>query len=186
MTSATPVAPELTDAPPRRIGPVWIVCLLLGYSAATQYAVASGIDRLVVENADFNHFASAEGLVTFLRVGVVVWSITASFLQALVLRLIYMGIVKGSAPTLGTSWFWVLVGQVPFMLTVLAMGLFFQSGTVGLLGQAWTRILFGVVAAAIYVVAAKKASGAPNWRLALFGVVVAIINSVLLVAGISA
>lgn len=125
-------------------------------------------------------------LVTFLRIGVIIWSILASFLQALVLRLIYKGIVKGHGPILRASWFLVLLGQIPFMAAVLIMGLFLQPEAIGLLGQAWVRILFGTIAAAIHIAAAKKAFGAPNGRLAIFFVIVAIINSVLLVSGSSA
>lgn len=187
MTSAFP---ETSDRPAphtlEKINPVWIVCLLLAYTAAAQFAVGSGIDRLVTENAEHNQFSSQEVLVTFLRVGVIIWSILASFLQALVLRLIYKGIVRGQGPTLRTSWFWVLLGQVPFMLTVLVMGLFLQPEAISLLAEAWVRILFGAIAAVIYIASAKRAFGAPNGRLGILFVIVAIINSVLLVSGGSA
>lgn len=187
MTSAFP---ETSDHPaqqqPTKVNPVWIICLLLAYTAAAQFAVGSGINRLVTENAEYNQFSSEEVLMTFLRVGVIVWSILASFLQALVLRLIYKGIVRGESPTLRTSWFWVLLGQIPFMLTVLVMGLFVQPDAIGFLGQTWVRILFGAVAAAIYIAFAKKAFGASNGRLAILFVIVATVNSVLLVSGGSA
>jgi len=187
MTSASPkTSGHPTPQSLKKINPVWIICLLLAYIAAAQFAVGSGIERLVAENAEHNQFSSQEMLVTFLRVGVIIWSILASFLQALVLRLIYKGIVKGHGPTLRASWFWVLLGQIPFMATVLIMGLFLQPEAIGLLGQAWVRILFGTIAAAIYIAAAKKVFGAPNGRLAILFVIVAIINSVLLVSGSSA
>ncbi|MFW0773419.1 hypothetical protein ACLRGI_09630 [Paenarthrobacter nitroguajacolicus] len=183
MTPAFPSTSNrsATETPPK-INPVWIICLLLAYTAATQYAVASGIDRLVADNAEYNQFSSQEVLVTFLRVGVVVWSFLASFLQALVLRLVYRGIVRGQSPTLRTSWFWVLLGQIPFMLTVLVMGLFMQPEALGVLGQAWIRILFGAVAAAIYIALAKKAFAAANSRLAILFVIITVVNSVLLVS----
>ncbi len=187
MTSASP---KTSDHPapqsPKKINPAWIICLLLAYTAAAQFAVGSSIERLVTENAEHNQFSSLEVLVTFLRVGVIIWSILASFLQALVLRLIYKGIVKGRGPTLGASWFWVLLGQIPFMATVLVMGLFLQPEALGLLGQAWVRILFGTIAGAIYIAAAKTVFVAPNGRLAILFVIVAIVNSVLLVSGSSA
>lgn len=187
MTSAIPeTADHPTPQSLKKINPVWIICLLLAYTAAAQFAVGSGIERLVTKNAEHNQFSSQEVLVTFLRVGVIIWSILASFLQALVLRLIYKGIVKGHGPTLRASWFWVLLGQIPFMATVLIMGLFLQPEALGLLGQAWVRILFGTIAAATYVAAAKKVFGAPNGRLTILFVIVAIINSVLLVSGSSA
>jgi hypothetical protein len=98
----------------------------------------------------------------------------------------YKGIVKGQGPTLSASWFWVLLGQIPFMATVLIMGLFLQPEAIGLLGQGWVRILFGTIAAAIYIAAAKTVFGAPNGRLAILFVIVASVNSVLLVSGSSA
>ena len=52
--------------------------------------------------------------------------------------------------------------------------------------EAWVRILFGAIAAGIYIAAAKTVLGAQNWRLAILFVVVAIINSLLLVSGSSA
>lgn len=187
MTSASP---KTSDPPaprsPTKINPVWIICLLLAYTAAAQFAVGSNIERLATENAEHNRFSSQEVLVTFLRVGVIIWSTLASFLQGLVLRLIYKGIVKGHGPTLGASWFWVLLGQIPFMATVLAMGLFLEPEARGLLGQAWVRILFGTIAGAIYIAAAKKVFVAPNGRLAMLVVIVSIVNSVLLVSGSSA
>ncbi|MCZ9880529.1 hypothetical protein [Arthrobacter sp. B2a2-09] len=187
MTSASPkTSDQPTPQSLKKINPAWIIFLLLAYTAAAQFAVRSGIDRLVTENAEHNQFSSQEVLLTFLRVGVIVWSILASFLQALVLRLMYKCIVKGLGPTLGASWFWVLLGQIPFMATVLIMGLFLQPEAIGLLGQAWVRILFGTIAAAIYVAAAKRIFGAPNGRLAILFVIIAIINSVLLVSGNSA
>lgn len=187
MTSAIPKTSEhATPQSLKKISPVWIICLLLAYTAAAQFAVESGIELLVTENAEHNQFPSQEVLVTFLRVGVIIWSILASFLQALVLRLIYKGIVKGHGPTLRASWFWVLLGQIPFMATVLIMGLFLQPEAIGLLSQTWVRILFGTIAATIYIAAAKKVFGAPNGRLAILFVIVAIINSVLLVSGSSA
>jgi hypothetical protein len=184
MTSAIPensdhAAPQSLN----NIKPTWIICLLLAYTAAAQFAVRSGVERLATEDAEDNPFSSQEALLTFLRVGVIVWSILASFLQALVLRLIYRGIVKGNGPTLRTSWFWVLLGHIPFMATVLIMGLFLQPEATGLLGQTWVRLLFGTIAAAIYVAAAKTAMGATNGRLAILFVIVAITNSVLLVSG---
>lgn len=187
MTSANPkTSGHPTPQTLKKLNPVWIICLLLAYSAAAQFAVGTGIERLVTENAEHNQFSSREVLVTFLRVGVIVWSILASFLQGLVLRLMYKGIVKGHGPTLRASWFWVLLGQIPFLATVLIMGLFLQPEAIGLLGQAWVRILFGTIAAAIYIAAAKTVLGAQNWRLAVLFVVVAIINSLLLVSGSSA
>ncbi|GAA5189394.1 hypothetical protein GCM10023346_03820 [Arthrobacter gyeryongensis] len=186
----TSTSPKTSDQPTRqslkKANPVWIICLLLAYTAAAQFAVRLGIERLVTENAEVNQFSSQEVLLTFLRVGVIVWSVLASFLQALILRLIYKGIVKGHGPTLGTSWFWVLLGQIPFMATVLIMGLFLQPEAIGLLGQAWVRILFGTIAAAIYVAAAKRIFDATNGRLAILFVIVATVNSVLLVSGSSA
>lgn len=113
----------------KKINPVWIICLLLAYTAAVQFAVGSGIERLVTENAERNQFSSQEVLVTFLRL---------------------------------------------------------QPEAIGLPGQAWVRILFGTIAAAIYIAAAKKVFGAPNGRLAILFVIVAIMNSVLLVSGSSA
>ncbi|MEV7605891.1 hypothetical protein AB0N65_10685 [Paenarthrobacter sp. NPDC089322] len=187
MTPAYPATSNQPSPPAvKKINPVWIICLLLAYTAAAQVAVGSGLDRLVAENAEYNEFSSEEVLLTFLRVGVIVWSILASFLQALVLRLIYKGIVRGQSPTLRTSWLWVLLGQIPFMLTVLVMGLFLQPDAIGLLGQAWLRILFGAVGAAIYVGCARKALGASKGRLAVLFAIVTIVNSVLLVAGGSA
>lgn len=184
MTAAIPkTSDHPTSQSLNKINPVWVICLLLAYTAAAQFAAGSGIERLAAENADQNQFSSQEVLLTFLRVGVIIWSILASFLQALVLRLIYKGIVKGHAPTLGASWFWVLLGQIPFMATVLIMGLFLQPEAIGLLGQAWVRILFGTIAAAIYIAAARKVLGAPRGRLAILFVIVAITNSVLLVTG---
>ncbi|MEW1819726.1 hypothetical protein AB0323_02895 [Arthrobacter sp. NPDC080031] len=168
MTSASPkTSGPAAPQSPRKINPVWIICLLLAYTAAAQYAVGSSIERLATENAEHNQFSSQEVLVTFLRVGVIIWSALASFLQGLVLRLIYKGIVKGRGPTLGASWFWVLLGQIPFMATVLFMGLFLEPGAQGLLGQAWVRILFGTIAGAIYIAAAKTAFAAPKGRLAV-------------------
>jgi len=187
MTSASPkTSGHPTPKSLKKINPVWIICLLLAHSAATQFAVGPGIERLATENAEHNQFSSQEVLVTFLRVGVIVWSILASFLQGLVLRLMYKGIVKGHGPTLSASWFWVLLGQIPFLAAVLFMGLFFQPEAIGVFGQAWVRILFGIIAAAIYIAAAKTVLGAQNWRLAILFVIVAIINSVLLVSGSSA
>ncbi|MFB8371789.1 hypothetical protein ACFC25_20770 [Pseudarthrobacter sp. NPDC055928] len=187
MTSANPeTSSHPTTQSLKKLNPVWIICLLLAYSAAAQFAVGTGIERLVTENAEHNQFSSREVLVTFLRVGVIVWSILASFLQGLVLRLMYKGIVKGHGPTLRASWFWVLLGQIPFLATVLIMGLFLQPDAIGLLGQAWVRILFGTIAAGIYIAAAKTVLGAQNWRLAILFVVIAIINSLLLVSGSSA
>lgn len=186
MTSSPKASVHPAPPSPKGINPAWIICLLLAYTAAAQFAVRSDIERLVTENAEHNQFSSQEVLLTFLRVGVVAWSVLASFLQALSLRLIYKGIVKGHGPTLGASWSWVLLGQIPFMATVLIMGLFLQPETIGLLGQAWVRILFGTIAAGIYIAAAKAVFGAPNGRLAILFVIVATINSVLLVSGNSA
>lgn len=187
MTPASPTTPDDPAPPsPKKINPAWIIFLLLAYTAAAQFAVRSGIERLVTENAEHNQFSSQEAFLVFLRVGVIVWGTLASFLQALSLRLIYKGIVKGHGPTLGVSWFWVLLGQTPFVATVLIMGLFLPPEAIGLLGQAWARILFGAIAAAIYVVAARTVFGAPNGRLAILFVIVASINSVLLVSGNSA
>lgn len=187
----TPAYPATSNQPApaavKKVNPVWIIALLLAYTAAAQVAVGTGIDRLVAENAEYNQFSSQEVLVTFLRVGVIVWSALASFLQALVLRLIYKGIVRGQAPTLRSSWFWVLLGQIPFMLTVLGLFLaadaFTAPDALGVLGQAWLRILFGAVGAAIYAVLARKTLGAPVGRLAVLFAIVTIVNSVLLVAG---
>ena len=178
----TPAYPATSNQPApaavKKVNPAWIIA---------QVAVGTGIDRLVAENAEYNQFSSQEVLVTFLRVGVIVWSALASFLQALVLRLIYKGIVRGQAPTLRSSWFWVLLGQIPFMLTVLGLFLaadaFTAPDALGVLGQAWLRILFGAVGAAIYVVLARKTLGAPVGRLAVLFAIVTIVNSVLLVAG---
>ena len=180
--TSDPAAPQS----PKKINPVWIICLLLAYTAAAQFAVGSSIERLATENTEHNQFSSQEVLVTFLRVGVIIWSALASFLQGLVLRPIYKGIVKGRGPTLGASWFWVLLGQIPFMATVLVMGLFLEPGAQGLLGQGWVRILFGTIAGAIYIAAAKTVFAAPNGRLAILFVIVATVNSVLLVSGSSA
>ncbi|MBT8159927.1 MULTISPECIES: hypothetical protein [Arthrobacter] len=185
-----PAAPSVPDPSPphglREISPAWITFLLLAYTASAQFAVGTEIDRLVTDNAEHNRFSSQEVLLTFVRLSVIAWGILASFLQALVLRLIYMGIVKGPAPTLRFSWFWVLLGQIPFIATVIVMGLFLQPEATGLLGQAWIRILFGTIAAAIYIAAAKKLFVAPMGRLAVLFVVVVVVNSILLVSGSSA
>lgn len=166
-----------------KINAVWIICLLLAYTAAAQYAAGPRLEQLVSENAQYNQFSSQEVLLTFMRVGVLLWSMVASFLQALALRLIYKFIVGVEVPTLRTSWLWVLLGQIPFMLTTLFVGLFLEPAATLMLGQTWLRILFGAIAAALYAVLARRVFGAPNGRLAVLFVISSIINSVLLVAG---
>lgn len=187
MTPTYPyAAPREPQAPvTRKVSAVWVICLLLAYTAAAQFAAGSRLEQLVIDNAEYNQFSSQEILLTFMRVGVLVWSVLASFLQALALRLIYKGIVRGQVPTLRTSWFWVLLGQIPFMLTVLVIGLFLQPSALLVLGEAWLRILFGALAAALYVAIARKAFGARTSRLIVLFVIFTIINSILLVAGSS-
>ncbi|MDP9935648.1 hypothetical protein [Paenarthrobacter nicotinovorans] len=181
----SPSHESLQDPGARRINAVWIACLVLAYTAAAQYAAGPRLEQLVNENAEYNQFSSQEVLLTFMRVGVLLWSVVASFLQALALRLIYKFIVGRQVPTLRTSWFWVLLGQIPFMLTVLFVGLFLESEATLVLGQGWLRILFGAIAAALYAVLARRLFGAPSGRLAVLFVISAIINSALLVAGTS-
>lgn len=166
-----------------KISPVWIIFLLLGYTAATQFAVSTGIDDLIAANAENNKFSSQDSLTVFLHLGVIVWSALASYLQALVLRITYRGIVKGTTPSLRRSWFWVLLGQIPFMLTVASIGFILPPDAVSALGEAWIRLLFGATAAVIYVFAAKRAFGAVTGRLVIFFVIVTVVNSVMLVAG---
>ena len=175
-----------TDASPKKINAAWLICLLLAYTAAAQYAAGPGLVRLVAENAEYNRFSSQDVLITFMRVGVLIWSIVASFLQALALRLIYKAIVRGPSPTLRVSWFWVLLGQIPFILTVLVMGLFLEPSATNILGQTWLRILFGAVASGVYVGCARKVFGASNPRLTVLCVIFTLVNSILLVSGQSA
>ena len=182
MNSANLQASEQpTTQPVKKIGAAWIVLLLLWYATAALVAAQPGIDRIAAEAGESSLFSEESTLRILLACGVNIFSILASFLQAVVLRLVYKGLIKGSKPTLRDSWFWVLLGQIPFMLTVYAMGLLHEPAALDALGQAWVRVLLGTSAAGIYVAAAKKTFDASNARLLFLFVVVALINSLLLV-----
>lgn len=160
----------------------WVIILLLTYSIATQYSVSSVIDRLVAENADDNHFTDQDSLLTFMRVGVVLWTFLVSFLQALILRLIYRAIMRAQGPRLIISWYWLLLGQIPFMMIVFGFMAFGNRDAAGVLGAAGIRIAFGAVSALIYCLLAHVAFKHSILRLSVFFALVTLVNSVLLVA----
>ncbi|GAA2519035.1 MAG: hypothetical protein Q4C90_01825 [Kocuria sp.] len=161
---------------------ITVIILLLAYSATVQYVVGPALESLVAQNAQNNQFNDTATLLTVMRVGVVFWVFLVSFLQALSLRLIYKGIVRGPAPSLGTSWCWALAGQLPFILTGLSLMLLADGRGIGALGHMGLRIVFGAAAAAIYCALARYAFRPSGARLTIYFFVVTVVNSVLLVA----
>lgn len=159
-----------------------VIILLLAYSATTQYIVGPSLEVLVRQNAAENQFTDAAALLTFMRLGLILWVVAVSFLQAVSLRLIYKGVVRGPTPTTSTSWCWALMGQVPFIVAGLGVMLITDGDGAALMGGLPLRVAFGVISAALYTYFARRAYRAEGARLGVFFFIVAAVNSVLLFA----
>ncbi|SER59340.1 hypothetical protein SAMN05443377_10387 [Propionibacterium cyclohexanicum] len=184
-TTETPAMELDTEQAPRltRMRKVYVAILALFLAALTIAATGSTLEEKSLRLGTDSPFASPQVQLTVLRVASGAWAVLFSLLQAFVLAVLLAAIARVRRPGLGLSWFWVLVGQLPFLVTVAVIQL--TAGTQGMttLTNVSLRVGFGVVSILIYSGLARAALRVQPVRLALFvGVAVALNTALLLIA----
>lgn len=167
--------------------PLWLIALILVffYGGAT-LAVASGsISEFVSSNSDNNPFTSIEVYETFIRVIAVCSLVLISFVQALFYRLLLVSLLKTERFSPVRSWFALLFGNVPFIITAYILLIPLFNADVSQLTELSFRIPFSVLSTVIYSLIVNKWV---NFSLAtgiLFVCISSSINILLLLLGAS-
>lgn len=181
-TTTTQERPETQASRLSRMEVVYATILALFLGALTIAASGPTLEAISAQLEANSPFASPAVQLTVLRVASGVWAVVFSVLQAFVLALLFGAIARVARPRLGRSWLWVLVGQVPFLVTVAAIQL--TAGPPGMtaLTIVWLRVAFGVVGILLYSAFARATLRIEPVRLAIFAGVAVALNAALLLA----
>lgn len=177
---------ERLEAPaPRlsRMEVIYVAILALFLSALTVVASGPTLETVSSRMGVDSPFSSPEVQLSVLRVASGVWAVIFSVLQAIVLAVLLGAIARVPRPRLGVSWWWLLVGQLPFLITVVVIQLTAGAQGMAILANVWLRAVFGVVGVLVYAIFAKATLPIQPVRLAIFTGVAVTLNAALLLIG---
>lgn len=184
MTTTTVNTMTIDERPRLRgIEYAYTIILALFLSALTVAVSAPTLDEVSARLGQDTPFASPVTQITFLRVAAGAWAVLFSFLQALVLAILISAIGRVRRPRVMVSWFWVLLGQLPFLIAAAGTVLFAGPSGTGPLAGTWSRICWGVVGVTVYALLARRQLDVDRRRLALFVGIAVLLNSALLLIG---
>lgn len=156
------------------------IILALFYSASMVIAANKPLILIIAMHGGNHGFVSGLTQIVFLRFVVGVWSLLTTFLQSIILGVLFVAITRAHRPTILDSWRYVLCGQIPFMLLVFILNTCSHSLVSDILSQSWIHQLFAWIVIVVYAVFAYVKKRVEISRLMAFILISGCANTVLL------